>query len=74
MKTSTIWTLPGLPLRERLDRQGEAIMRGIAHRLPRRLAYWSLIDSGVRHMGGNEVIPEVPFMDVLQRAGDALRT
>lgn len=70
MKLTTIWTLPGLPLRERLNRTGEALLRGLAHRLPRRLAYWSLIDSGVRHMRHDEVVPEVTFMDVLQRAGN----
>lgn len=74
MRLTTIWTLPDLPLRERLNRTGEAAMRGLAHRLPRRLAYWSLVDSGGRYMGGSErpreVIPEVPFMEVLRRAGE----
>lgn len=73
MRLTTIWTLPGLPLRERLSRTGEAIVRGIAHRLPRRLAYWSFIDTGVRHMRDDEVVPEVRFMDVLKRAGDTPR-
>jgi hypothetical protein len=69
MKLSTIWTLRGLPIRERFARTSEAVVRWVAHRLPRRLAYWSLIDSGVRHMEPSEVVPEVTFMTVLERAG-----
>lgn len=68
MKLTTIWT-SGYPLAEKLNRTGEWAMRAIAHRLPRRLAYWSLIDSGVRHMRSDEVVPDVTFMDVLERAG-----
>ena len=69
MKLTTIWTLRGMAFRERLNRTGEAFMRGLAHRLPRRLAYWSLIDSGVRYMESNEVVPEVTFMTILERSG-----
>ena len=72
MKLSTIWTLRGLPLAERIDRTREAFWRGLAHRLPRRLAYWSFIDTGVRHMGSSEVVPEVTYMDLLQRAGEGV--
>jgi hypothetical protein len=70
MRLRTIWTLRGLPLRERLNRTGECIVRGLAHRLPRRLAYWSFIDSGVRYMRSDEVVPEVTYTDLLQRFGD----
>lgn len=72
MKLTTIWTTPSMSMRERLTRTGEAAWRTAAHRLPRRLAYWSLVDSGVRHMHSNEVIPEVPFTVVLERAGRGL--
>lgn len=68
MKLTTILT-SGYPLSEKLNRMGEWAMRGIAHHLPRRLAYWSLIDSGVRHIRGDEVVPDVTFLDVLERAG-----
>ena len=72
MRLKTIWTLPGLPLRERLNRTTEAFWRGLAHRLPRRLAYWSFIDTGVRHIGSDEIVPEVPYVDLLQRAGEGV--
>lgn len=69
MRLKTIWSLPGMALRERLSRTGEVLWRGLAHRLPRRLAYWSFIDTGVRHVRPSEVVPEVPYMDLLERAG-----
>lgn len=72
MKFTTIWT-SGYPLSEKLHRTGEWAMRGIAHRLPRRLAYWSFVDTGVRQIAGNEIVPEVPYTTLLERAGKALR-
>jgi hypothetical protein len=70
MRFWTIWTIPAMTLRERLNRTGVWAVMEIAHRLPRRLAYWSLIDTGVRYMNSDEVVPEVTYMDVLQRAGN----
>ena len=67
MRLRTIWTLPGLPLRERLNRTGEWALREIARRVPRRLAYWVFIDQGVRHIRSDEVVPEVTYMEILQR-------
>lgn len=66
MKLTTIWTLRGMRLRERFNRTGEWALRGIAHRLPRRLAYWSFIDSGVRAIG-DDVVPDARYVDLLQR-------
>ena len=68
MKLGTIWTLRGLPPRERLNRTGEWAVRAIAHRIPRRLAYWSFIDTGSRYMLRDEVVPDVRYMDLLERA------
>lgn len=69
MRLTTIWTLPGLPMRERFSRTGEALLIHLAHRLPRRLAYWSFIDTGVRHIRPDEVVPDVTFTALLERAG-----
>ena len=66
MKITTIWTIPAMSITERLRRTGDAFVQGIAHRLPRRLAYWSFIDSGVRAIG-NDVVPDARYMDLLQR-------
>ena len=67
MRLRTIWTLPDMSLPERIDRTQEWAWRTVAHRLPRRLAYWSLIDSGVRVMRPDEIVPEVRYMEVLER-------
>lgn len=69
MKLTTIWTITNMSLRERLSRTYEAFWRWLAHRLPRKLAYWSYIDTGVRHMG-NDVVPDVAYVTILERAGD----
>lgn len=69
MRIRTIWTLPGLPLRERLSRTREAFWRGLAHRLPRPLAYWSFIDTGVRHIENDEIVPDVTYVTLLKRMG-----
>lgn len=71
MKFTTIWTLRGMTLRERINRTNDAAIRWAAHRLPRRLAYWSFIDTGVRHIEGSEIVPEVRYTDLLERAGKA---
>lgn len=68
MKLSTIWTIPAMSLRERFARTGEWALLKIAHHIPRRLAYWVLIDTGGRHLA-NDVVPDVTFMTVLERAG-----
>lgn len=58
---------------ERRSRLAEWAWSTAAQFLPRRLAYWSLIATGVRHIRGNEEVPAVAFTTVLQRAGEALK-
>lgn len=70
MKFTTIWTIPAMTLTERTCRTGDLVLAKVAHHLPRRLAYWSFIDSGVRHIASNEVVPEVPYTVLLKRLGD----
>lgn len=67
MRLGTIWTMPGLPLRERLSRTGEWSWMTLAHRLPRRLAYWSFVDSGARYIRSDEVVPETLYFTILNR-------
>lgn len=43
---------------------------GIAHRLPKRIAMWAAVRVGVNATTGeysNQVVPELTFMDALQR-------
>ena len=67
MRLTTIWTLRGMPLGERLDRTGEWIVQTIAHRMPRRLAYWSYIDSTARYSSRNPnaIVPSIAALDVI---------
>lgn len=40
MKLATIWSLPALPLRERLSYTNEWMAQEIAARLPGKIRYW----------------------------------
>lgn len=67
MRLRIIWTLRGMTFRERLNRTGDALAHGMAHHLPRKIAYWSFIDTGVRLIRNDEVVPEVRYTDLLSR-------
>lgn len=67
MKLQTIWTMRACALRERLRRTEEWFWMKLAHRLPRKLAYWSFIDTGVRTIQRNDVVPDVRYTELLQR-------
>lgn len=67
MRFKTIWTMPSFSLRERFNRTGEWALIKLAHHLPRQLAYRSFIDSGVRYTKSNEIVTDVPYMELLQR-------
>lgn len=69
MRLTTIWTMPAMSVREKFRRTGEVALIAIAHRLPRALAYRSFIDTGVRHLRDDEVVPEVRFTEILERFG-----
>jgi len=67
MRLTTIWTMRHMALSERLRRTSDLAWRAIAVRLPARLRYHVLISCGARAIRGNEVVPEVTFMEVLSR-------
>lgn len=71
MRLKTIWTIPGMALPERLRRTQDSLLLSLAHYLPQRLRYAVLIDTGGRHMQ-NDVVPDVTFMTVLERAGQGI--
>lgn len=73
MRFTTIWTMPACTLREKLARTCDELWRRAAHRLPKKLKYFVLIDSGVHHMETNEIVPDVTFLTVLQRAGEGVK-
>jgi len=70
-----IWTIPACTVREKLHRTADWGLRWVAHLMPRRLAYWVLIDVGVKaieQMPPTQVVPEVTFFDVLERTGEGV--
>lgn len=69
MRLKTIWTIRGMEFRERIRRTEEAGWCWLAHRLPRPLAYWSYIDTGVRAIEDHDVVPEVGYTEILSRIG-----
>jgi hypothetical protein len=50
------------------QRGWNALWACAAYRLPRRLVYHTLIRAGVTHIESGEVVPDVPFTEVLRRA------
>lgn len=67
MKLMTIWTLPGMALRERCARTGEWMARTLAAHLPRSVQYWATIHATCRVLRSDEEVPAIRVMDVLQR-------
>lgn len=43
MKLSTIWSLPGLPLSERLKRTRDSLALSAAAALPKRVRFWATV-------------------------------
>lgn len=67
MRLKTVWTLRGMSLQERLRRTEECFWRWAGARLPRKLAYWSYIHTGVRAMNNTDVVPLLRYTEVLER-------
>lgn len=67
MKFSTIWTLRAMSLRERVNRTVDRTAMVIALHLPKRIAYWSYIHTGVRCIEAHEVVPKVRYTEILER-------
>lgn len=44
------------------------VSKWVAYRLPDRVCYWVLIRMGVKYIRSNEIVPEVGFIEVLERA------
>lgn len=68
MKMATIWTLPSMTLAERMRRTRDALACSVAAHLPKRIQYLTYIHVGSRAMTPRDVVPEVTFMQLLERA------
>jgi hypothetical protein len=67
MKLTTIWTLPGMAFAERVRRTVDSVACSVAYRLPKRIKYWAYIHVGSGVMRPDEVVPEVTYMELLER-------
>lgn len=73
MKLLTIWTLPAVPLRERLRRTADAVDLAVAARLPKRVRYWAFVLASLDAMG-NESPSAMSFDDVHKRVAGGPRS
>jgi hypothetical protein len=74
MRLKTIWTLPGMTVRNRVKETADAAARTIAHRLPKRIKFWAFVLVGTAAMNDQDVVPEVRFADLLDRAETQLNS
>lgn len=77
MKLTTIWTIPGVPLRERLQRTADWADMAIAARLPKRVKYWVVVLVGAKVTTStlrDREVPGVLFMEILEHAEGHPRT
>lgn len=73
MRLSTIWTMPGMTMRERLDRTGEWYAMKIAAALPQNVRYWAFIQITADAIPDNAVVPAVTLGELLSNARKATR-
>ena len=71
MKLTTIWTLRGMSLKNRLRETGNRLALGTAARLPKRVKYWAFVLVGTKAMDDNDIVGDVRYVDLLERAEGA---
>lgn len=69
MKFTTIWSLPGLPLKERIDRTLDLWSMNVADILPKRVAYWVALRQIGKATMKSPHVPATPLDDVLRNLG-----
>lgn len=65
MKLSSIWTLKGFPLKERLIRTRNWIDQQVAHMLPPSVRYWVFIQMAAKATMNSKNVPATPIFEVL---------
>jgi hypothetical protein len=66
MRFKTIWTLKGMPLREKLSRTREWLNMTVAAHLPQRLKYWVTIQEIGKASKDSPNIPATPLDQILR--------
>lgn len=67
MRLISIWTLPASTFRERLRRTRDWAAQKIAHRLPKRVRYWTTIQEVARATMTSRNVPATPLTEVLDK-------
>lgn len=70
MKFTTIWTLRGLPLRERINRTLDLWAMCTADWLPKRVTYWITIRQIAKATMTSQNVPATSLDNVLQNLGN----
>lgn len=71
MKLTTIWTMRGTKLGWKLSETGNSLALRVAARLPKRVKYWAFVLVGTKAMDDNEIVGDVRYVDLLERAEGA---
>jgi hypothetical protein len=66
MRLTTIWSLQGMSLAERLRRTRECGAMGIARHLPLRIRYWTAMQEISRATMTSPNIPATPLDEILK--------
>ena len=74
MRLSTIWTIPAMSIRDRIDRTLDWSAMRIAARLPKRIKYWTFILTGAKAIPNDAIVPEVLFCDLLKNIDEEARS
>lgn len=70
MKFTTIWSLPGLPLKERIDRTKDLWSMNMADYLPKRVVYWITMRQIGKATMTSQNVPATSLDNVLQNLGN----
>lgn len=68
MRLRTIWTIPAMTLRDRLRETQDWAAFEVAEHLPKRVRYWVFIQVGGKALHDDELVGDVKFVDLLDRA------
>lgn len=70
MKFTTIWSLPGLPLKERVNRTLDLWAMCSADWLPKRMTYWITLRQIGKATMTSQNVPATSLDNVLQNLGN----
>jgi hypothetical protein len=71
VKLTTIWTMRGTTLGWRIKQTGDTLALRTASHLPKRVKYWAFVLVGTKAMDDNEIVSDLRFVDLMERAEGA---